>query len=348
MTASFISTTSFINSGRSNWTQLRSDITDANTEITKGRLADVGLSLGASSGEGLTIRRQDATLEALTTDDSTLTSTLDQSQSALQNMATDANAFMQALVSAPNGNTTPAVLQEQASSHLSAFIDAANTAVGGHYVFAGINTANQPVKDFATGGQPAVDAAFQTAFGFAPNDPAAANITATQMTDFLNNQFSALFADPAWGANWSTASNQNITQQISPSENVTTSVNANSTAMRQLAMAYTMVAEFSTSNLNGDARNALISKATSVIGSATTSLTTLQTQLGEVQSRVSEANSQMTSNRDLLATQLNSLEGVDPAEAKVRSDTYSNQLEMSYSLTTKLMSLSILNYVPVG
>jgi flagellar hook-associated protein 3 FlgL len=56
----------------------------------------------------------------------------------------------------------------------------------------------------------------------------------------------------------------------------------------------------------------------------------------------------MTSNRGLLATQLDSLEGVDPAEAKVRSDSYSNELEMSYSLTTKLLNLSILNYVPVA
>ena len=52
----------------------------------------------------------------------------------------------------------------------------------------------------------------------------------------------------------------------------------------------------------------------------------------------------MKQNRDLLATQLNSLEGVDPAEAKVRSDSFAASLEMSYSLTNKLLHLSILNY----
>jgi flagellar hook-associated protein 3 FlgL len=348
MTASFISTTSFINSGRANWTQLRSNITQANIEITTGRYADVGLSLGASSGQGLTIRREDATLEALTTDDSKLASSLSQSQAALQNMSSDANAFLQSLVSAPNGSTTPATLQQQASSNLASFIDGANTAAGGRYLFAGINTQNQPMKDYASGGKPAVDAAFQAAFGFNQNDPAVANITATQMTDFLNNQFAALFADPAWGTNWSSASNQNVTQQISPSEKVTASVNANSTAMRQLAMAYTMVADLGTTNLNADARNAVIAKASSVIGSASTNLTTLQVQIGEAQNRVTNASTQMTSNRGLLATQLDSLEGVDPAAAKVRSDSYSNELEMSYSLTTKLLNLSILNYVPVA
>jgi flagellar hook-associated protein 3 FlgL len=200
------------------------------------------------------------------------------------------------------------------------------------------------VNDYATGGKPAVDAAFLATFGIAQSDPAVVDITSAQMSDFLDNQFAALFANPAWGADWSTASNQNRTQRISPSEKVDTSVNANDTAMRKLAMAYTMVADLGTTGLNADARNVLLSKATTIIGGAVSDVTSLQGQLGDVKKRVGEASDRMKQNRDLLASQLNALEGVDPAEAKVRSDSFSAELEMSYSLTNKLLHLSILNY----
>src|SRR5579859_1787976 len=123
MTGSFISTTSFVNSGRSSWTQLQSEISQANTEVTTSRLADVGLSLGAGTGQGLTIRREDATLQGLTTDDSTLTSSLSQSQSALQSMASDANAFMQSLVQQSDGTMATGAIVEQASANLSSFIN---------------------------------------------------------------------------------------------------------------------------------------------------------------------------------------------------------------------------------
>src|SRR5437763_323441 len=83
------------------------------------------------------------------------------------------------------------------------------------------------------GGKPAVDAAFLATFGITQSDPNVANITSAQMSNFLDNQFTALFADPAWSTDWSTASNQNLTQRISPNEKIETSVNANDTAMRK-------------------------------------------------------------------------------------------------------------------
>ena len=103
MTGTFISSTSFINSARSNWNQIRSEISKANVEISTGRLADAGVTLGARSGQGLSIRREDAALQALGDDDATLSSQLDQSQAALQTMSKDANGFLQSLVSLPQG-----------------------------------------------------------------------------------------------------------------------------------------------------------------------------------------------------------------------------------------------------
>ena len=78
----------------------------------------------------------------------------------------------------------------------------------------------------------------------------------------------ALFADPAWGTNWSTASNQNLTQRISPSEKVETSVNANEPALRKLAMAYSMVAGLAAEMLPAQTLDVVTSKSRELLGSA--------------------------------------------------------------------------------
>ena len=98
-----------------------------------------------------------------------------------------------------------------------------------------------PIAQYDAGPGAAVDAAFLAKFGFAQDDPAAANIDGATMSDFLDNEFAQLFADPDWGTTWSSASDQTITSRITPTETATTSVSANEPAMRKLAEVYTMV-----------------------------------------------------------------------------------------------------------
>src|SRR4051794_29442348 len=111
MKTTFISTASFLNQPRANWGQLRSDIVKANVEISTGRLADAGLALGARTGQGLSIRHDDAGLQALIDDDSTLSARLDQSQAALKSMADGANSFLTSLVAIPGDSSADSVLE---------------------------------------------------------------------------------------------------------------------------------------------------------------------------------------------------------------------------------------------
>jgi flagellar hook-associated protein 3 FlgL len=52
----------------------------------------------------------------------------------------------------------------------------------------------------------------------------------------------------------------------------------------------------------------------------------------------------LTVQGDILETRIGALEGVDPMEAKVRIDTLTTQIEMSYALTVRFLEMSILNY----
>jgi flagellar hook-associated protein 3 FlgL len=114
--------------------------------------------------------------------------------------------------------------------------------------------------------------------------------------------------------------------------------------MRKLAMVYTLIAKIGIEGLSTDARQAVIGKAADLIGQAIDGLTGIQVDLGRAQNRVKEATERLTAQQTIIDQQISSTEGVDPADAKVRIDMLTTQIEMSYSLTAKLLQMSILNY----
>ena len=63
------------------------------------------------------------------------------------------------------------------------------------------------------------------------------------------------------------------------------------------------------------------------------------------QGRIADATERVMLQKSILENRIATIEGVDPAEAKTKLDMLSVQIEMSYSLTVRLMRLSILNYV---
>ncbi|HZP19792.1 MAG TPA: flagellar hook-associated family protein [Bauldia sp.] len=342
MRTAFISTTSLLDTSRGAVLRKQAEMTRLGKEISTGRMADVGLNLGAGTGQAATLHIDVGALSALVDSNGAVVQRLRQSQTALTKLSDGANRFLQQLVMSRDSG---AALGGTASIALSGFIGDANASDGDQYLFGGVNSSIAPLADYASGPKAVVDAAFTARFGFPPGDPAASSISAADMNDFLDNQFAALFADPDWGSNWSSASDAPIRNRISTTETVDTSVSANQQAIRRLAMAYTMVSGLGVDSLGTDARKAVIDKAISVLGSAIDGVTALGQSLGGTEARVSSATDSLDAQRDILTSRIQTLEGVDPAEAKVRIDTLSTQIEMSYSLTVKFLQMSILNYI---
>ena len=235
-------------------------------------------------------------------------------------------------------------IAQSAQSALASFTQTANASDGRNYLFGGINSGTAPIADYDSGPGAAVEAAFTAKFGFASSDPAAANITGAQMSDFLDNEFNALFSDPAWGSTWSSASDQVVNSRIDTSTTVATSVSANESAMRKLTEAYTMVGYLGFDGLGSDAQQAILDKASTLVSNGDDGLIQIQASLGGVQNQVTEASDRLTTQQSILTTRIDSLESVDPTEAKVKIDTLTTQIEMSYSLTSKLLQMSLLNY----
>jgi flagellar hook-associated protein 3 FlgL len=219
---------------------------------------------------------------------------------------------------------------------------------GGQYIFAGTNTTQKPVTSYidepTSKAKEAVDLAFLTKFGITQTDPGIAAIPPDDMKDFLENEFADLFVT-GWEGVWSSARSENIESRISQSEKIETSTNANETAIRKLAMAYTMVSDLGLPDMHVETRQVIIGKAMEILGATTHDIVKIQAGVGTAERLVTEANARMELQKNIFEEGLGELEGVDPAEAKTRVDGFMTQIQMSYSLTSQLRQLSLINYL---
>src|SRR5690606_9937833 len=128
-------------------------------------------------------------------------------------------------------------------------------------------------------------------------------------------------------------------------EKVISSTNINEVAIRNLVKAYTMVSQLPLSELDPSARQVVIDKAVSIIGTSVSDLIKLQAQLGTAERKIADANERMDLQKVFFDETLGKLEGVDPAEAKTRVDGFMTQIQMSYSLTSQLRQLNLINFL---
>jgi flagellar hook-associated protein 3 FlgL len=132
---------------------------------------------------------------------------------------------------------------------------------------------------------------------------------------------------------------------ISPGEKVETSANANNAAFRQVAMAYTMAFDLGIESLNDQTREFLLNQVVTKMGEGVAKVTDLQADLGTSQNKIDQANERMSLQKTLFDERITNYEAVDPAEAKIRVDQISTQIQASYSLTAQLSQLSLIKFI---
>lgn len=352
MKTTFISTVTLWNSPRASLDKLQDSLLKANTELTTGRHADVGLALGYKVGEALSLRQQRAEIETLTDSNGLVLQRLNTTTASLDSIREDATKFRDALAGLPL-NPPVEIIKGEAEAYMQSLISSLNSSVGGQFVFGGINTKVKPADDYANGGPPSLKSLVASAFsaptgsggfGFPQDDPLVSGITAGDMEAFLDGPFKQLFEGPDWNA-LSNASDQNIQSLISPLEKVETSTNANTLPMRQIMMAYAMIFDLGIESLSPDARNVVINKAIGVLSTAISGVIGVQADIGTAQAKTERANERMDLQKSIFEERIGQLEAVDPAEAKVRVDQLMTQIQTSYSLTAQLKQLSLINYL---
>jgi len=343
-----ISSQSLLSSSRQSVAKLQSELADRTKEVATGRHSDLGLTLGGRAGLRVSLRSESSSLQSMTDTNSIITGRLDTTQSTLKSIQSSAQKMLDSLLASNASVADAGTIQGAAQTGLASLVSQLNSSQRGDYLFAGVNTGTRPIEDYTAPSSPAklaVDNAFSTTFGFTQSSPNVSQISGATMQNFLDTQFDALFQGSNWTTNWSSASDQELTDRISPSSTETTSVSANETAFKQLAEAYTMLSDLGTKNLGTDAYAAVTNTANKLLTSAIDGLIALQATVGSAQSDITDANVQMSAQMDLLTTQVGDLENVDTYEVSSRITELKTQLEVSYSLTAQLRDLSLAHYL---
>jgi flagellar hook-associated protein 3 FlgL len=157
--------------------------------------------------------------------------------------------------------------------------------------------------------------------------------------------FTSQFQGAAWASNWSSASSVNISSNISPTETIDTSTNANQPAFQEMAQAYAMLNEFTGSSINSSAMQSVVNSASTLINQAMTSLTTTEATVGAAQTRVTDADDNMSAQMNILQTQISNLDSVNAYQTATQVNSLSTQIQTAYALTAQLQQLSLVKYL---
>mgnify|MGYP001313663842 CR=1 FL=1 len=317
----------------------------AQAEAASGRHADVGLTLGARTGSAISLRLQLDTVTSGLERAGQAKIRAGATQTALSSLGDMAKGFMSMLSGARTAQNGKALAATASLSALDASRPTLSTAYDDQYLFGGLNSAEAPLKAYDAGPRQAILDAFTTRFGFAPDNPAAAALTAADIGDFLDTDFEALFADPQWTTDWSNAATEAPLFRLSSGEGLNLSATANQHFARTLTKAFSMMEVLGNSAVSASAFQSAADRAMKLTAEAQMQLGAEQARIGAGEARLKEASASLEAAKGHMNTAIQSLEGVDPYEAATRVNLLMNQLEASYALTGRINRLSLLSYI---
>lgn len=369
-----ISTISFNNASRAVIQKVQADLRDALTESSTNRHADVGRTLGRLTGNAVTLRSQETSLDRTLTTNKLVTQRFELMDDTLDAVTKGVETLAANLVTGLGNADFLRSARQLAASGIEQMTGALNISSGGQYLFAGTQTDVRPLIAYegegngdpaAPGPKAAVQASYAAFLAAAGRTPA--TVTKDELAAYLSTGFAELdangapvldangqavvhrmsdvFADPSWGQSFSSASSDVITARISKSETIKSSLSANEQAFRDLTMGYAMLLEIGSDDLNADARSALATAAATTLNGGVTKVTALTAELGNRMNRVSAADTALKQQKDIVTIQLASLEEIDLTEASSRVAALKTQLEVSYRVTGLIREISILDYL---
>ena len=154
MRTTFVSTLALWNSSKTSLDKMQTAIVKANKELVTGREADVGLKLGYKTGQTLSLRQDRAEIDALVDSNASILLRMKSSTTALDQVRTNADKFMDALIATPLSSSSLPTIMYQAKANLHSMVASMNSNVGGQYIFGGINSQEKPFNDYSGGTPP--------------------------------------------------------------------------------------------------------------------------------------------------------------------------------------------------
>lgn len=340
-----VSTLSTINVLRAAMQRAQVDLGRAREEAGSGRIADPGLALGGGVARSINLRNVLSLNDGFAQANAATVARLEATQTTLASLADIGDKLRNDALSALN--TAAPGAATAAADALEGAIAALNTRAGGQFLFAGIDVGNAPIVSASASGagRASVEQAFTTAFGVAPGSPGAAAIAPAAMQAFLDNQFAAQFDASGWAANWSQASDTQLSADIAPGQRIQASATANEDGARKLVQGAAALAYLGIDAMSPQTRRVVLDHAARTLGDSANGLTETRARLGIVQRDTTFANDALKAQTAHVETQIGQIENVDPAEVAMRISMLTTQLEATYSLTARARQMSLVSYL---
>ena len=365
MKTSFISSLAMQNSMRSTILKAQIEMTSLNTELTTGKHADLGVTLGANTARSIDLNRDVERLSSIVSVNSMATTRVQTAQTALKNI-NDAGQSIQKVIVPNTDSTQPGLgtVRDTIKGAFDTFTNAINTSVAGEYLFAGINTDVRPMDDYFAEGS-TLKAGYEAELNYfmssqTPPVSAIENLNANQVQAFMTEmegKFTgtstltspphalALIGKDFWKTFGSSASDTNMTSRISQTEVVESSTNSNSSGTRYFAFTAITALTFLDEKVDQKIREKVASQSIETLNKGMGGLTRQSSTLGLSEERIKVANTALAAQQKIIETHLIDIEGVDTYEAKTRLDLLQQQIEIAYSLTSRLQKMSLVNYL---
>ncbi len=365
MKTSFISNLAVQNAMRLSVQRGQSEVVKLQQEVTTGVHADPGAALGSSAARLVSLKDELQRLTNIKDTNALVTQRLSTSQLAIESMRKAGEEMNTTLVGSMGVDDASRLANTKTAldSTFNAFFVAANSQSNGEYLLSGLNSDARPLTPYAENA--AAKQTFADAFASFKQEnnsnPANATIatyrdlSAEQMKDFIDRKIVPLYvgdtsagenAVPAqWMTDWSKASDKNVQSRISGSEVVSTTTNANEAGVRKMVLASVIASQLLTEDLSSQARSVVNETAQNYTQQAISGMISMGSDLGTSEGRVNKANTLLDSQAKLLTTHVGDLEGVDPYEASTRMKSLMTQIETSYTLTSRMQQLSLINFL---
>lgn len=352
-----ISTISFNKAATTQIMRIQTELRDALLETSSNRHADVGLTLGRTTGIAVSYRSQETSLDRLLENNKLVTQRLTLMEDTLEAVGKTADSMFGQLVSGLSNPSFLTTAKQGAANALDQLAGAMNLSVGGQYLFAGTQTDVRPLNPYEGGPAAFVRDEFQ-AFLTGANRTAD-TVTADELKQYFSEdgfpgtapdgspkifRFDEMFEDPNWGEQFSDASDQPIRSRISKTETIESSLSANADPIRKLMAGYALL-DLASGTMDAKALGTLAEAAQTRIGAGGTGVTALRTDLGYRQARIEAADTATKQQKDIFKAHVAGLEEIDIVEASERVSALRTQLEASLRVTGMIRDINILDYL---
>lgn len=294
--------------------QNQNNLNTINTQISTGYTGQTYSQIAPQADNLVNFQAEASSQQGYITTINTLSTRLQTMQLALQQIQTQVESFREQLPNA--AYQTPSTISEQAQQLLQQVAGDLNSQDGSGFIFGGTDTGGTPPVDLSN----------------LPTGSAATLTAPVNGTPADNGYYTGGAANPAVHIDTTVTVNYSITAD-------------NASSFEPIIRVLNFLAQNGPFNQSSSTDQANLTKAGQMLDQALQSMSAQQSALGLQQSQLSNTLTAHQSQLNIAQNGISNIVSVNQATAITQLQTIETQMEASYSATSSIQKLSLVNYM---